>query len=153
MTSISNTSTLTSTLDILPVPDGPFYEQEWFEWVWKLGIDGVLIFLSGLFSGTPLHLPVILRDVPIPLGRDPHPRWPRHGGLCRILRVPLVPFIPRRIRVSVAQLRRRSLDCAEMLLRVPEGGDHHPWNCCTAPIITLFIPGTPLKTTHLQKDV
>ena len=22
----------------------------------------------------------------------------------------------------------------------------------TAPIITLFIPGTPLKTTHLQKD-
>ena len=23
----------------------------------------------------------------------------------------------------------------------------------TAPIITLFIPGTPLKTTHLQKDV
>ena len=23
----------------------------------------------------------------------------------------------------------------------------------TAPNITLFIPGTPLKTTHLQKDV
>ena len=22
---------------------------------------------------------------------------------------------------------------------------------CTAPIITLFIPGTPLKTTHLQR--
>ena len=28
-----------------------------------------------------------------------------------------------------------------------------PHSARTAPIITLFILGTPLKTTHLQKDV